>query len=240
VNIEKNNVIIDLPELRNRVRVFRDRHHAGIVLAGMLKTFRDGSALVLGIPSGGIPIAVVIAQELNLDLDVAVANKITPPWSSEIGYGAIAFDGTYIINQAFIEADGLSEQQVLEGKEIANTKVKRRSQLLRGDRPFPKCTGRPVIVVDDGIATGVTLQAVVNALRKAGAKHLIVAVPTSHDQPLMGFAQQVEEIYCPNIRREQTFAVAEAYENWRDLDELSTANILKEFYNSVKNKGSES
>ena len=77
-------------------------------------------------------------------------------------------------------------------------------------------------------------------LRKAGAKHLIVAVPTGHDQPLMEFAQQVEAIYCPNIRREQTFAVAEAYENWRDLDELTTANILKEFYNSVKNKGSKS
>lgn len=234
MDIEKNNLIIDLPELRNRVRVFHDRCHAGKVLAGMLKNFQDDSALVLGIPAGGIPIAVVIAQELHLELDVAVANKMTPPWSSETGYGAIAFDGTCIINQAYVEAACLSEQQVLEAKEIANTKVKRRSELLRGDRPFPKCTGRPVIIVDDGIATGITLQAVVNALRKAGAKHLIVAVPTSHDQSLKEFAQQVEEIYCPNIRSEQTFAVADAYENWRDLDELTIANILKEFYNSVK------
>ncbi len=240
MNIKKNNVIIDLPELRNRVRVFHDRHHAGKVLAGMLKTFQDSSALVLGIPSGGVPIAAVIAHELNLELDVAVAKKITPPWNSEIGYGAIAFDGTYIISQIFIESAGLSEQQVLKGREIANMKVKRRCQLLRGDKPLPKCAGRPVIIVDDGIATGVTLQVVVKALRKVGAKHLIVAVPTSHDQPLMEFVQQVEMIYCPNIRRTQTFSVAEAYENWRDLDELSTANILKEFYNSVKNKGRES
>jgi putative phosphoribosyl transferase len=102
MDIEVEKEIIEIPELRNRLNVFRDREHAGEVLAGMLGPYRDSDSLVLGIPSGGVPIALVVARLLHLNVDTAVANKITPHWNTELGYGAVAFDGTIRIRQSFV------------------------------------------------------------------------------------------------------------------------------------------
>ena len=224
--------------MRDRCEVFRNRHHAGEVLADMLESYRDSNALVLGIPSGGIPIAVVIARQLHLEMDAAIANKITPKCNSEYGYGAVAFDGTTQVNTAFVDSSGLSEQDVAEDVERTRNKVIRRDRLMRRDRPFPTCTGRPVILVDDGIATGATIEAAVEALRKVGAKELIVAVPTGHDRPLKELNGRVDTVYCPNVRGGWTFAVAQAYEHWTNMDENDAAAVLKDFYGSVGRRGS--
>src|SRR4030067_46592 len=114
--------ICDLPELRNRGRVFRDREHAGMVLAGLLESMRGARAGVLGIPAGGIPVAAVIARDLELTLDTAVVSKITLPWNTESGYGAVAFDGTVCLNQDLVESLALGEAVVNDG--IARTRDK--------------------------------------------------------------------------------------------------------------------
>lgn len=234
IGVEKG--IIEMSELRNRLKVFRDRKHAGEVLAGMLEPFRDSNALVLGIPSGGVPIAVVIARLLHLNLDTAVANKITPHWNTEIGYGAVAFDGTTNIRQSFVKSSGLSDKEVAEDTARARHKVQRRNQLFRKSRPFPDCTGKSVIIVDDGLATGVTMQVAVEALRKAGTGRLIVAVPTGHLDSLQNLSKQVGAVYCPNVREGWTFAVADAYEHWSNLDEYTVAAILNDFNQSDSTK----
>ncbi len=223
------NSIFELPELRDRKYVFRNRHHAGKVLADMLEAYAGSNALVLGIPSGGVPIASVIAQRLNLELDAAVANKITPSWNSEWGYGAVAFDGTLWMDSGMSEAAGLSEEEIAEGTRRTLEKVARRNRVIRGNRPFPDCRDRTVILVDDGVASGVTLQAALQAIRKAGAGKIIVAVPTGHAGPIGEVAEQVDAVYCPNIRSGYTFAVAEAYEFWSNLDEHIAAAVLQEF-----------
>src|SRR3989338_6992886 len=132
---EKN--IFDLPELRNRVRVFRDREHAGKVLAGMLESMRGARACVLGIPAGGIPVAQVIARDLELKLDTAVVSKITLPWNTEAGYGAVAFDGTVCLNQDLVESLALGEAVVNDGIARTRDKVDARLKRLRGGRPVP-------------------------------------------------------------------------------------------------------
>ena len=236
MNIDVEKEIIEVPELRNQLKVFRDREHAGEVLAGMLEPFRGSNALVMGIPSGGVPIAVVIARQLHLKLDTAVANKITPRWNTEIGYGAVAFDGTTMIRQAFVKTSGLSEKEVAEDTAKARNKVQRRNQLFRKGRPFPDCTGKTVIIADDGLATGVTMQVAVEALRKAGTGQLIMAVPTGHLDSLQDLSKQVDAIYCPNVREGWNFAVAEAYEHWSDMDESTVAAILNDFNQSDSNK----
>lgn len=236
MNIDVEKEIIEVPELRNRLKVFRDREHAAEVLAGMLEPFRDSNSLVLGIPSGGVPIAVVIARLLHLTLDTAVANKITPQWNTEIGYGAVAFDGTTTIRQSFVITSGLSDEEVAEDTAKARQKVQRRNQLFRKGRPFPDCTGKTVIIADDGLATGVTMQVAVEALQKAGTGQLVVAVPTGHLDSLQDLSKQVDAIYCPNVREGWSFAVANAYEHWTDMDESTVAAILNDFNQSNSNK----
>ena len=218
--------ILDLPQLRNRVRVFRDRADAGGVLVGMVGSYRDSDAIVLAIPAGGVPVAAVIAEHLNLPLDVAVTSKITLPWNSEAGYGAVAFDGTVILNEDLLSHLRLTEQQIRQGINRTLQKVQQRVDALRGERPFPELSGRPAILVDDGLASGFTMRTAVEALRKAQAERIVIAVPTGHRGAVQRLAQEVESIYCPNIRSGWTFAVADAYQYWSDVEEKEVEEIL--------------
>ncbi len=220
--------IIDLPQLRNRIRVFRDRASAGKVLAGMLEGYRGSDALVMGIPAGGIAVAVEIARELRLPLDIAVVSKITLPWNSEAGYGAVAFDGTVMLNEGLLSRFNLSEQEIKTGIEKTEQKVSRRAAMFRGDRPFPN-VNRPIILVDDGLASGFTLRVAIKGLRRNGAANLILAVPTAHSESVQMILEEIEAIYCPNLRSGLSYAVADAYEEWGDLDEQEVIRILQEF-----------
>lgn len=100
--------VISLAALHNRTRVFRDRAHAGKILADLLAPYRAAEAVVLGIPAGGVPVAAVVADTLRLSLDIAVVSKLTLPWNTEAGYGALAFDGTLRLNETLVRQAGLS------------------------------------------------------------------------------------------------------------------------------------
>ena len=220
--------IFDLPKLRNRHGVFQDRASAGKVLAGMLEEYRASDAIVMGIPAGGMAVAVEIAKALDLPLDIAVVSKITLPWNSEAGYGAVAFDGTVILNEALLSRLNLSDQEIQTGIKKTEQKVSRRLTLLRGNRPLPDFK-RPVILVDDGLASGFTLRVAIKALRQAGATNVILAVPTSHSESVETILEEVEAMYCPNLRSGLSFAVADAYEQWSDLDEQEVIKLLQGF-----------
>ena len=218
--------IHDLSELRNRVQVFRDRAHAGDMLAGMLSGFRGSGALVLGIPAGGVPVAATVATTLGLELDAAVVSKILLPWTTEAGYGAVAFDGSTWIDRRAVVRFGLTDAEVLEGTEKARAKVVRRVALLRGGRALD-VAGRTVILVDDGIAAGSTLRAAIAALRGQGVARLVVAVPTGHGRSLADLVDDVDALYCANVRHGVSFAVADAYQAWRDVAEDEVVEALR-------------
>jgi predicted phosphoribosyltransferase len=221
--------VFDLPEMRNRGRVFRDRTQAGTVLAGMLEQHRGRNTLVLAIPAGGAPVAAEIAQQLGLAFDLAVVSKITLPWSTESGYGAVAFDGTVRLNRDLIAALGLPETVVQEGIAQTKEKVARRVRQLCGNRQLPSLTQRAVILVDDGLASGFTLHTAVDALHHLAADKVIVAVPTGHAEAVARIAAIVDSLYCPNIRQGMSFAVADAYEQWTDVSETTVAGIMQSF-----------
>lgn len=226
MDIQPARNIVDLPELKGRQAVFQDRIHAGKVLAGMLEPFRHTDTMVLGIPAGGVPVAATISKELDLSFDVAVVSKITLPWNTEAGYGAVAFDGTHRLNDEMLLHIGLSEEQIQEGIEKTALKVRNRVKKLRGDRPLPDLSGRSTMLVDDGLASGFTMRVAIEAIKKAGAGHLIVAVPTGHSNSVEGISHEVDALYCPNIRGGWRFAVASAYEKWSDVDESEVIRIL--------------
>jgi len=218
--------VFDLPDLRNRRHVFKDREAAGRVLSRMLEQYRNSNAIVFAIPAGGVAVAVPLARELGLPLDVAVVSKITLPWNPEAGYGAVAFDGTVRLNEELLSHFRLSEGQIRAGIRKTEEKVSRRVALLRGDRPLPDFK-RPVLLVDDGLASGFTLLTAIEALRKQGCGELVLAVPTAHEESLSRVMDEVDAVYCPNIRGGLSFAVADAYEQWRDLSEEEIITLLK-------------
>ena len=216
----------ELARLRGLAGVFRDRAHAGQLLATMLAAYRDTDTLLLAIPAGGVPVAAEIARRLRLPLDVAVVSKLTPPWNTETGYGAVAFDGTVHVNEEYVAHFGLSDRDIRAGVRRAKAKVQRRLKRFRGDAPFPGLRDRPVIVVDDGLASGATLRVALSALRRQGTDRLIVAVPTGHSQSLDLIASEIEALYCANIRSGFSFAVADAYAQWYDVSEDEVADVL--------------
>ena len=219
--------VVELPALRDRLGVFRDRTHAGEVLADMLSAYRGSNALVLSIPAGGAPVAAAIARVLALPLDVAVVSKLTLPWNTETGYGALAFDGTLRLNEMLMARAGLSEADIEAGKARAQEKVTRRMKLLRGDRPFPDLSQCSAILVDDGLASGFTLMVAIEALRHQNAKEIVVAVPTAHAESAARIAPLVEALYCPNLREGTSFAVADAYQEWSDVAEEDLVTLLR-------------
>lgn len=175
-----------------------------------------------------LAVAVVIARELRLPLDVAVVSKIILPWNSEAGYGAVAFDGTVLLNEELLPRLHLTPEEIEQGKRKTEQKVDRRMKKLRGEQPMPDLH-RPILLVDDGLASGFTLRTAIEALRKAGSRQIILAIPTAHEESLQTVAERVNAIYCPNIRGGPVFAVADAYEHWRDLEEEEVVSLLEGF-----------
>lgn len=216
----------DLPQNRERHEVFADRAEAGRILASMLDHYRGTDAIVLAVPAGGVPVAVEIARELGLPLDLAIVSKITLPWDTEAGYGAVAWDGTSRLNEEMQFYYRLSDEVVAQGTAVANAKVTRRVGTLRGDRPFPDLSGRPVILVDDGLASGFTMKVAIEAVRRAGAEEIILAVPTAPAHTAAEMAELVDELYCANIRSRTPFAVASAYREWHDVTEEEAKRAL--------------
>ncbi|HVO84453.1 MAG TPA: phosphoribosyltransferase family protein [Syntrophobacteria bacterium] len=230
--------LIELAQYRDRVRVFRDRSHAGEILAGILTAAAPDDAVVLAVPAGGVPVGREVAQRLNLPLDLLVVSKITLPWDTEAGYGAVAFDGTVRINEALVQRLRLSREDVDEGISRTREKVARREALLRGGRPLPEFRGRPAIVVDDGLASGYTLSVGVAALRKHGVEKVIVAVPTGHLDSVEILAREADFIYCANIRSGWRFAVADAYQLWSDVAEEELLEMVAGLFNMESRKQS--
>ena len=216
--------------MRNRGRVFRDRTQAGAVLANMLGEYRGTNTLVLAIPAGSAPVAAEIAKQLGLALDLAVVSKITLPWNTESGYGAVAFDGTVRLNRDLIAALGLQPTLVQEGIAKTKEKVARRVKQLCGDRRLPDLARRAVILVDDGLASGFTMHTAVDALHHCAAGKVIVAVPTGHAEAVARIAVTIDSLYCPNIRQGLSFAVADAYEYWTDVEESAVTEIMRHFH----------
>jgi putative phosphoribosyl transferase len=218
--------VIELLELRNRTRVFRGRTDAGRMLAGMTTALRGTSSVVLAIPAGGVAVGVELAQALSLPVDLAVVSKITLPWNTEAGYGAVAFDGSVLLNKGLLTGLALSEAEVAEGIAATREKVRRRLAELRGSRPSPDLGGQTAVLVDDGLASGFTMRAAVQAVRVSGADRVVVATPTGHGGAVRSISALVDEVYCANIRLGNRFAVADAYERWYDISDAEVKAIL--------------
>jgi len=186
-----------------------------------------GNVQVLAIPAGGVPVGYVLAEKLKMPFDVVVVRKIQIPWNTEAGFGAVTWDGTPILNEQLVAQLGIDEEVVKQCISRTRQMVHERDQRLRGSRPFPDLTGRTVILVDDGLASGFSMLAAAKSIKTRLPRKMVVAVPTGSAHAIALLASKVDQLVCLNVRSGPIFAVADAYENWYDLSDDEVLEYLR-------------
>jgi putative phosphoribosyl transferase len=175
---------------------FRDREDAGRRLAERLIRYRDERPMVFALPRGGVPVGYEISRALGVPLEVFVARKLGAPGQPEFGIGAVAPGGVRILNEDVVRRLGIPDDYLERVTERETAEVQRRMRLFRGDHPEPEVRGRTVILVDDGLATGVTARAAVAALRRLQPRRLVLAAPVCAAQTADLLGPEVDELVC--------------------------------------------
>ena len=186
----------------------------------------DPGAVILAIPNGGVAVALPIAQEFELPLFLLIVRKIQIPWNTEAGFGAVGSDGSVLLNDPLVRRLGLTETQVRVQTEKALDSVRERVRTYGPDAVPPDLKGRTVILVDDGLASGMTMHTAVRLVARQQPGKTIVAVPTSSRSAYHRVEPLTDELISPHIGTLPIFAVAEAYETWKDLSDEETRNLL--------------
>jgi putative phosphoribosyl transferase len=200
------------------VRRFRDRAEAGRELGDRLAETYAGrqDVLVLALPRGGVVVGREVADRLDASLDVLVVRKLGFPGQSELAMGAIASGGVRVLNEALLDQTGVSQALVDDVVARERIELERREVLYRGDRAAPDVAGKTVLVVDDGLATGSTMLAAVQALRSLRAGRTVVAVPTAPRQTCVALEDVADEVVC--LRQPDPFyAVGLSYEDFAEV-----------------------
>jgi predicted phosphoribosyltransferase len=178
-------------------RIFADRADAGRALATALESRRGAAdTVVLGLPRGGVPVAYEVAAALGLPLDVLVVRKLGLPWQPELAMGAIASGGALVLNDEVVRYLGGRDDafEIVRAREQAE--LERRERDYRGDRPPLDMRNRTGILVDDGLATGATMEAAVRSLQALGASRVVVAVPVASPEARDRIAAVADEVVC--------------------------------------------
>lgn len=205
---------------------FRDRRDAGKRLAEELHRYANRpDVMVLALPRGGVPVGFEVATALDSPLDVFVVRKLGLPWHEELAMGALARGGVRILDEDLIRAAGVSEEDVQRVTATEQQELERRERQYRGARPFPNLTGKTVILVDDGLATGYTMRAAVAALRQEGPARVIVAVPVAARETCAAFRDIADDIVCA-VTPEPFHAVGLWYEDFSQTTDDEVRDLL--------------
>lgn len=176
---------------------FRNRRDAGRILADALAAYAERpDVIVLALPRGGVPVAAEIASKLRLPLDVFLVRKLGVPRHPELAMGAIAADGIEVLSHDLIHELGIPARVVEQVAVGERLELDRRDRLFRGDREPPVVRGRTVLLVDDGLATGSSMEAAMLALRKAHPARIIVAVPVGAAETCDRLRRLADSIVC--------------------------------------------
>lgn len=206
--------------------MFADRSEGGKALVPLLKAYVGRKdVVVLGLPRGGVPVAFEVARALAAPLDVIVVRKLGAPGNPELAMGAIASGGGRFLNKEVIAMSGITPEDIERAEATERAELERRERLYRGDRPPLDVEGRTAILVDDGIATGATMQAAVRALRGADAARVVVAVPVAPADAPARFRGLADEFIC--VRAPSSFyAVGQFYGRFDQTSDEEVQGLL--------------
>ena len=212
---------------------FRSREHAGQELAvRMLEWASSGdlaNVIVLALPRGGVPVGVEIARALSVPLDVLVVHRIGVPGSPEVGIGAIADDDPPVFDRTALRLLDLSVDKL--GPEVAQarTEVHRREWVYRGGRPAPEVSGRSVVVVDDGLATGITARAALRHVRRGGPLRLTLAVPVCSPRTAAALRDEADDVVALH-QPERVRSLGEWYSDFHKVSDQEVLDALRELH----------
>ncbi len=206
--------------------LFKNRIDAGRQLAERLVQYGDQpDVLVLGLPRGGVPVAYEVARVLNAPMDIFLVRKLGVPGHEELAFGAIASGGIEVINHGVVQSLGIPERVLQEIARKEWDELKRREIAFRGDRPEPDVSGKTVILIDDGLATGASMYAAVLALRKPGPKDIIAAVPVGSPETCQAFEREVGKIVCAHTPQ-PFLGVGQWYQDFNQIDDDEVRELL--------------
>ncbi len=209
---------------------YRDRFDAGRRLAEWISPEPDPDAIVFALPRGGVPVARPLADAVSCELRPVLVRKLPIPTDPEMGFGAVTVDGTVTLNHGVMRAFGITPEVAKAVAEEVQAEVVRRGSVYPGGWPLPDLAGRRVWVVDDGLATGYSMVASLEMLRKLGAGWLGVAVPCSPDDSLARVAPLADEVWCLVAQQGRGFAVASFYVDFHDLRDDEVVEVLKDVW----------
>ncbi|NJD28573.1 MAG: phosphoribosyltransferase [Chloroflexi bacterium] len=216
--------------------MFRDRRDAGRQLAELLVPYAASNPVVLGLPRGGVVVAAEVAARLEAPLDILVVRKLGSPWQPELGLGAIAEGGVRVLNEGLVADEGLSPAQLDRVTQRERAELERRVALYRRGHPRLDLRDRTVLVIDDGLATGFTARAAVEAVRGAGARRIILAVPVASGDRIEGLQDVVDEVAAVDTPP-WFFAIGEFYEDFGQISDAEIVAILDEAPSRAKRGG---
>jgi len=183
------------------------------------------------IPNGGVPVTEGFCSKLNINYDIFIVRKIKIPYNTEAGFGSVTTDGTILINEQLLSRLNLSEQAVKASIELTKKEIQDRLKFYNKDPNLEKfyenhIQNKQIFIIDDGLASGFTMLAAINMIRRYKPKKVFIAVPTAPLRTVISVKKEVDEVFCPNIRDVMRFAVANAYKNWYDVPESEVLEII--------------
>jgi putative phosphoribosyl transferase len=205
---------------------FQDRAEAGRVLADRLTKYAGSpDVMVLALPRGGVPVGFQVARSLGAPLEVLSVRKLGVPGREELAMGAIASDGTQVVNRRVVRELGIAEDTLQAVAAAESQELERRERTYRGQRPRPELTGKVVIVVDDGLATGATMWAAVAAIRRQQPARVVVAVPVAAASTCQALQQAADEVVCASTPA-LFVAVGQAYRDFGQTTDEEVGALL--------------
>jgi predicted phosphoribosyltransferase len=206
---------------------FRNRTEAGRALARVLSRYagRD-DVVVLALPRGGVPVAYEVAKELGAPLDVFLVRKLGVPGHEELAMGAIASGGVLVLDDGVVRWLGISEDQIQKTLARELDELQRREAAYREGRPLPDLKGKTVILVDDGLATGASMQAAARAVRRHDPARIVVAVPVASRATCDQFREEVDEVVCA-VTPAPFYAVGNWYEDFSQTSDEEVRELLE-------------
>jgi putative phosphoribosyl transferase len=210
--------------------IFEDRHDSGKKLAELLLSYKDRKdAVVLGLPRGGVVTAYEVSKELNLPLDVICPMKIPAPFNHEYAIGAILEDGQGVFDEKVIRSYGISDVYIQSTIMSARVEALARLKKFRQGRPKIELANKTIILVDDGMATGLTMRAAIQSLRKEKVKSIVVAIPVAPPESLKQVKAHADLVFCLEVPL-SFYAVGQFYSRF---DQTSTDEVVSLLKNRV-------
>ncbi|MGB4338648.1 MAG: phosphoribosyltransferase family protein [Bacillota bacterium] len=211
--------------------LFRDRREAGRLLGQLLAKRTWNRPIVLGLPRGGVPVAIEVADAIGADVDIVVSRKIGAPFNPELALGAVDVNGVAVIDNRALRVYGVTEEYLKQKIQAAATEARRRAAEYRGQRPMPSLAGRDVILVDDGIATGHTLLSAGRSLAGQGASLLCIAAPVCPADVVPRLENSVDLVLV--LRQPSDFgSVGQFYMDFSQLTDADVRQMLEDAWAS--------